>query len=104
VDVTGVPDDPHFPPSPLHHLVMKRKKKNFKFFISSSCSISSLFLLFKNKITSHCNNVTTDRVIRADGWMDAGSGMRESLDGRQVQHGHQSGGQHATLQTSKIQF
>lgn len=30
--------------------------------------------------------------------------MRESVDGRQVQHGHQSGGQHATLQTAEVEF
>lgn len=35
---------------------------------------------------------------------DAGSRMRESLDGCQVQHGHQSGGQHATLQAPEIEF
>jgi len=33
-----------------------------------------------------------------------GSGMREGFDGCQVQHGHESGGQHPPLQTAEIQF
>lgn len=34
----------------------------------------------------------------------SGSGMREGFDGCQVQHGHESGGQHPPLQTAEIQF